>query len=437
MDERNLDFIVEEDEPTEALRSEELEHRCREAGIEFDFTAAGRSVGYVLKTTSGPEEHFLRISPNKYAPFVQVPFERFRLLNEYVGIYSYDDNHIEVAASPVGPGLFSPLRRRIRTEEGRVEEWLELIFGNPEADEPNCRLGKGSEEFYLLVQSSCKYHLPMSRRALIRRPTLRIDGVPISRYDKMLEKLKSISDSCFFGIASEFDIAFELMGYSEREALDRRPRRRRLREDVQFPFPNNRYDSEPLSFYRYALSAIGMPLLQYLAFYQTLEFYFPRYSYIQARDIARKILKVPGFSVHSDPDVDRLVVAIKQHRASDASRNEREQLAATLEACVLPQPLVEWVSEVEERKGFFTKERESRHVTKCVLQLDKPEKFLSSLVNRIYDIRCKIVHAKEEWGDRDVILPYSEAAAQLSYDIELIRQIAEQVIGVSAIRMQL
>jgi hypothetical protein len=52
------------------------------------------------------------------------------------------------------------------------------------------------------------------------------------------------------------------------------------------------------------------------------------------------------------------------------------------------------------------------------------------VADRIYDIRCKIVHTKNDarGGEVELLLPYSADAQELSIDIELVQHIAQSVL---------
>ena len=58
-----------------------------------------------------------------------------------------------------------------------------------------------------------------------------------------------------------------------------------------------------MSLYWYGTSARGMPLLQFLAFYQCIEFYFPTYIQAEARRQVRNALKDRTFRVERDADI--------------------------------------------------------------------------------------------------------------------------------------
>ena len=55
---------------------------------------------------------------------------------------------------------------------------------------------------------------------------------------------------------------------------------------------------------------------------------------------------------------------------------------------------------------------------------------ITQVCNRVYDIRCKIVHTKEDYqtDSLDILLPFSKEAEQLVYDIELIQYLSQKVL---------
>ena len=63
--------------------------------------------------------------------------------------------------------------------------------------------------------------------------------------------------------------------------------------------------------------------------------------------------------------------------------------------------------------------------------LDKNNRLTTQVANRIYDIRCRIVHAKEDGGpsgNTDVLLPFSAEADLLGPDVMLVRFVAQKAI---------
>ena len=56
----------------------------------------------------------------------------------------------------------------------------------------------------------------------------------------------------------------------------------------------------------------------------------------------------------------------------------------------------------------------------------------------MYDIRCKIVHTKNDSrdGDTELLLPFSTEADQLSFDIDLMQYIAREVLIAGSLPFQ-
>jgi hypothetical protein len=51
-----------------------------------------------------------------------------------------------------------------------------------------------------------------------------------------------------------------------------------------------------------------------------------------------------------------------------------------------------------------------------------------STAERIYDIRCRIVHAKSEFDNAGPLLPTDPEAQHLGHDIELVRYLAGKAL---------
>jgi hypothetical protein len=54
----------------------------------------------------------------------------------------------------------------------------------------------------------------------------------------------------------------------------------------------------------------------------------------------------------------------------------------------------------------------------------------TQLANRIYEIRCRIVHSKSDGGASEIpiLLPFSKEAELLSADVQLLRFLAQKVL---------
>jgi hypothetical protein len=210
--------------------------------------------------------------------------------------------------------------------------------------------------------------------------------------------------------------------------VNRRSRKAERISELQYP--KTEYNPAPLSLYWYGRSAKNLPLLQFLAFYQTIEFYFPIYSQSEAHRKLRNILKDPTFRGERDTDIAKLLAAIYVTR-SGGYGDERSQLRATLLECVDSDELRQFFEVDKLRLDFF----KSKHTPYHRIPLNNPSADLRpDVAERIYDIRCRIVHTKLDSRDGGVerLLPFSPEAEQLSFDIELVQHIAKLVLMIGS-----
>jgi len=109
--------------------------------------------------------------------------------------------------------------------------------------------------------------------------------------------------------------------------------------------------------------------------------------------------------------------------------DERSQLRATLNACLDSEDIRSFLNEYEERIKFFSAKQKRLTDYKIPLS-NKDADLRTPVADLIYDIRCKIVHTKNESmeGDVELLLPFSKEAELLFHDIELIQYVAKKVL---------
>lgn len=252
---------------------------------------------------------------------------------------------------------------------------------------------------------------------------LHISGLSINGHDDASAILERIANSLFFDIDMQKGLHLALT----RKTLSRRPPKSISREPIDIEFPRNEYDAAPMALYSYARSAAGMPLLQFLAFYQVIEFYYPVYYNLEIGKRVRSIIKHPTFRADHDLDVMKIVSTIRSKGTGFSS--EKDQLKATLKECV-PNADIELYldNDKEAAQALLTK---TKGVTNCAVNpANRQTELYGQVADRIYDIRCRIVHTKSEQddGDFDLLLPYSKEAERLDHDIDLVRFAAQKVI---------
>jgi hypothetical protein len=364
-------------------------------------------------------------------------FEKYRFLKGYEGVWSKEKKSIEVEIGNVdSPSrfFFDRLNRIINkpdeTEEEETEEEVTSIT-LPSTDGLDISIGFCSKEFGFLT--GCRERGPRGRN--YKRITIKINNVNATTHDSSKDLIEKIANSIFFQIDLAFELPLNLQ--SQRESfIDRRKKRMRkqmfIDESATISEPKYEYDSEPISLYWYAKESMSMPIFQYLGFYQTIEFYFPIYSSYEAKQKIQGLIKDPRFNPNRDADISKIISTIKVSSGGKSFGNEREQLKATLSACTDNQELLNFLKADEERFNFYADNKGKGIATQKISVKNETSDFITEVSERVYEIRCRIVHSKASEGDFDVLLPYSNEAKKLNFDIELIEFISRKVLITSS-----
>ncbi|QNH19275.1 hypothetical protein HEP73_00161 [Xanthomonas sp. GW] len=355
--------------------------------------------------------------------FDELKFESFTLLGSFAAIADRKSGQIEAILT--APGQSKPVLRKgallkaLGLSESAGKLSSRVLVGD-ELELPSVSFGPTTKTAKLLSQSTDNLGA-----------SLFIKTSGQITHDSALDLLERLSNSVFFGIDVGTGAHFALL----RHASSRR-RSRTNQQDAPIEYPKHEYDKAPMALYWYARSAEGMPLLQFLAYYQVIEYYYPVYYNADMSRRIRTILKHPSFRVDRDVDLSRVIAAFRGSRQGPAS--ERDQLRATLKECLSPEDIKAFLGDDKERAAHFL--TKSKGVTGCLINPDNRQNDLAyQVAERIYDIRCKIVHTKgdSDDGDIELLLPYSPEADRMHFEIDLARFIAHYVLIASSRRLEI
>lgn len=415
MSDSGLDDIAEPDEPA-AEQVAALTSRCAAAKIPLE---SDSDIGiWTLTLPSGRDHRAISvIDRDDFEQLLAVPFEEYTFLSGYAAIANYRRATIEAAVRVLdGPGVHTLLRRFgvSNDDDGDEEATARAVTLSEGNSELKLALGPASDDLNTLTGRPS---------GPLRGLALAISGSPVKQHDASVSLLRSLANSLFFQVDLTSGIAMML----QPERIAQRRVRRHLRESPALEFPKHEYDAAPISLYWYARSATQMPLLQFLAYYQVIEFYFPTCSQADARRRIRTVLKDPGFRPDRESDVARIFSLLRG--TAPGFGDERSQLRATIQECVDPTELREFIGGTSVRAAFLSKKTDG--LTDKKIPLGNPDADLrTETADRIYDIRCRIVHTKSSATglDLEMLLPFSPQAAQLSHDIDLVNFVARRVL---------
>jgi hypothetical protein len=228
------------------------------------------------------------------------------------------------------------------------------------------------------------------------------------------------------------DFLFELdYKYAVDLRLERRPgaRSAKVKRDLstsEVHYPGLSYSKEALALFTYGAGAAGFPLLQFLSYYQVLEYFFPIFSTEQVISRVRNHLKDPTWDPFNDRQLTRLIaLTAPAHRGN---LSERQQLQLTIERCMSVDQLREFLQSDDMLRSHFERKQQ---VISGVKRLDTSATDLAEHVaGRIYDLRCRIVHTKDSRGvdELELLLPTGPETRALGPEIELVRRIAQAAL---------
>lgn len=360
--------------------------------------------------------------------------EYCRFIKGYEAIWSEKMNFIECA---LDAGLRMPSRMIIRRiakslgMSGFVESDELVRFEIPSPRE-NIRIsiGQASVEQSLLCSMPGRYGIDSSPRSI----TLRIEGLNITTHDRALNMLCKIGHSILFQLDLITNLPLYLVMERQNDgAIFKRPA---SKSEVELTSPNFEYDPEPMALYWYGRRANGMPLLRFLAYYQALEFYFPVYSEREAQNQIRNAIKDPRFNVNRDADIANILSLIKLSGSGRALGDENTQLHAELHTCLTANELTQFITNEPSRAEFF-KSKTAKQLSQKIISVTSSEDLRDQVADRIYDIRCRVVHTKASFESQSLLLPFSPEERNLHHDLELLEFVTRKVIIAGSRPLQL
>jgi len=404
---------------------EELNQRCNKANI------AIRDMSQLFSVTDEPvlslampcARDARAIHVEGYAEIAKIlshPFEDFVFLNKLAAICNYKTKTIE--AGIVAHGLHNIMLRKrlfgLLHHETDVDGFETITIHTNQEGLPSIEISRPSR-FFMLVAKQQAFRSVLS---------IKLKGCNITSHDDAKALLKSIAEPLFFQIDMITGNLLTLNRPAKNGA--NKPHSRQPTGDLtKLNYPTSKPHSGPLSLYANAKNASGFPLLQFLSYYQVLEYYYPLYTDLEVQKKIKLLLADPAFQSNSTDDISRLISIM--HSSKDLSiRNERVQLETTLSNCVIPEKLDDFLNSDNSLKDFLTSSKAGGSIAPPLTFSKGSQSLISQIAQRIYSLRCRIVHTKSDASDdySKPLLPFSKEADKLEADIAVVGFLARSVL---------
>ncbi len=420
-------------EPDRTLISQLID-RCQKANRKTQLRIFTEN-DYLLTVSvpSGREERRLfMIDTEAVSRLMQVEFENYVFIQGYQSICSHRDGLIEAYIRLLRPirteFIFSRLLG-IPSNEIRKGKKRDLAF------EVKHQIANKSTITISISQPSNTI-LALTDRELEDESglTIKIHGLEVPGNEQAAKLLEKLANSLFFQIEISVKLPLMLETYYERPVpFIRAGKKKAKTPDVGFP--KFEYDRDPLNLYWYAKSARRIPLLQFLAYYQVLEFYFPTYSRKEANRAVANIVKDPAFTCDHDLHLTKIVSAVLS-KVGKGYGEEKQQLRSTIRECVEVEELIQLIEGSDHIGNHFKSDFKKLSPIKISVA-NKDYDIRDQLADRLYDIRCRIVHTKAGETEEERILPFTEEESLLPIEIEIAEFIARKAIIAGSRRLSI
>jgi len=356
LDDNDIAFDFEDEEDVVNLQDlyelyDKLEKKCSDAGIEFskrkyDFD----DVEYlILNFPCGRETRKVFVRDIADASLINnLNISDIRFIEGYAAYFDVSNGEITASFRDVGRNFGIIRKKRFP---------ISLFAGNEYSEEMDSYRIENNLIDKSIIDISA---LSDVYRALVCHPSgrgmMKLIGHGVSQHDQAKGVLEKFASSLFFQVEQETGIMLSL-STEMRPRVRFRPVKYRNKSALPVEYTNYEYESAPLTLYRYAASSSQMPLMQFLAYYQSIEYFFPTFSQEEAAKSVRNVLKNPAFKIERNEDILRVLNAANKNNGKGFG-SERSQLESTIRACVPLDELDEFRRQSDEVVEFFKNRRE-------------------------------------------------------------------------------
>ncbi|WP_199515955.1 hypothetical protein [Nucisporomicrobium flavum] len=427
-------------------RLEQVGQRAQAAGLnawwtQFRDPATGRGAGpwgMRVDLQSGPTIRSVDLSSGEEAAvLLRFPFERWTALRGYEAIFDPGEKRIIAAVTLRGTSL---------------SKIPGVLVGPPEDVEPvsngatNLRLAfqlpghlPGPSTLTLVgpmagltveLQSQASSEVGALRgRSTSTGQTLVIRGVSAQSHDEAHELLEDMAAAVFI----ELDRNYGLAGTLQRTLNDDLVEHEYDQESISPSpprLPASRYGRNAAALYLYARTVpFQLPVLEYLGYYQVIEHYMAAFSRATMIKSVSNMLADPEFDHHDEMAVDRLIGVVLPGGRNRAT--EREQVRVAVAACLDDAMVAQFL---DQRPAAAKALRDASWIAgvRVVVAGDVQVSLVRQIADRIYDLRCRIVHGKENHAEAEPLRPFGPEVKRLRHDLHLVRFVAQCVLVTSS-----
>lgn len=317
-----------------------------------------------------------------------------------------------------------------------------FLFGTRDGGGPYVEIGPPSDTFFNRLRLSTDFveaAIWRSRRVgggrsdrfdfrdfSNRLPTIKVFNLSARSHQEAVDQSDQLIHAAFFELAYLKRLPLGIV--EEWPAPPGHRRHRSFRHDEphagrELPLPRSGFNRDIVRFYLLGMSS-NVPVLQFLSFYQVLEYFFVSVSDERLYQQMTRRVNDPRFSTEAR-SLDRLIQDVVDHkRVTD----ETEMLKLVLEKYVDENELIEFIKAYEEHLGepHYTKRRKRFGVDAEVKPVTGH--VFGNVAKVVKTVRNALVHSSDHHERVERHVPFSEGTRLVEIEVPLLRFLAERVI---------
>jgi hypothetical protein len=338
------------------------------------------------------------------------------ILDEYLGI-KYKEKY-EIALSPISNRYIGPSRKKQKFE-------ILLNYFKNELHiqlESNVENTPGANLYNLLN----RFGFGTAKRNWI----ITIEYLKRTSPDGLNIDLRNILNSVLFDFEYSFNLAFEPI---ELNSLNKRiPRLKRPSLEIPnhpINFTYKKYIPELIQYYHLSEKVDYIPF-KYLCYFHIVEYFSDKSAYVVVAEQVKQLLLKPDFHLKTDNYIDIAINIFKKE--NEKHLTDKIKLTRVLQQFINMKEFYDYLDAIR-LLDHFQKEQVfncSKPLKIPALDFSNEASFFQSLTNRVYAIRCSIVHSNPDFDETKAV-PFvhtTENVFRLNIEMALVYEISRNII---------
>jgi hypothetical protein len=321
-----------------------------------------------------------------------------------------------------------------------------IVFGEPSKDEVYAEIGLASCHFinfyrfddklsitpYPVLLRSSRFRKSEEQpssldvRSAISKPTvIKIYNIPEETTSNSLKYSIDLIESCLFELAYLSQITCKIMDEWPSKKILNKKQVENLESTkvINHNLPRGRFNSDLIKYYQLGTSN-DIPILQFLVYYQILEYFFIKISEGELHSKIASRLNDPRFK-SDEKNLGKLIQDIVDYkRVTD----ETEMLKQVIKKYVSPSELIDFIQSYEKEIGdkvYSKAHSRFGHEQKVTLEEGH---VIGNVAIIIKTVRNALVHSSDHHERQERFIPFSKSTEIVIREIPLVKFLAEKVI---------